>query len=74
MNTWKHIVWECAYMIDNEFWGFDVADAGCESLRLCPICSIPQTPIFTIKGLCESGLIQLHYPSILSNNSVNLHH
>ena len=62
MNAHKGNLLYCAYMINAGFWGSRSSVGECQSLRLCTICSISQTPVFTIKGLSQQeSKIHLNY-------------
>ena len=62
MSTFKGKLMPCAYVTNAGFWEIGNTDDVCQSLRLCTICSISQTPIFTIKGLNEKeSKIDLNY-------------
>lgn len=45
----------CAYLHTDGSWGAAYSQSFCNMLQLCSICSIPETPVFTMKGLCEKG-------------------
>ena len=58
----------CSYIKINGTWGFDKSTV-CDELRLCGICSIEQTPVFTLKGLCERGsTVEWNYYPMISEN------
>ena len=44
----------CAYMNEDGSWG-SIYKSLCEDTKLCTICSITNTPVFTLKGMCEKG-------------------
>ena len=56
----------CAYMTPEGKWGFSDWNV-CRQLRLCAICSVTQTPVFTLKGLCAKGsTLEWNYYPLLS--------
>ena len=67
MSAYKGELVQCAYVTNAGFWGIGMYDE-CQSYRLCTICSISQTPVFTIKGLSQKEpKIHLNYYLIHNN-------
>ena len=62
----------CAYMNKDGSWSAQRRD-HCQYSQLCTICSLPRTPIFSLKGLCREGSqFQWHYyPIINSSNQIH---
>ena len=53
--SYKDIVFPCAFMTSHGQWGLTDSMEYCKSIELCTICSIAETPVFTLKGLCNNG-------------------
>ena len=45
----------CAFMNHDGSWGSTFSQSLCATLQLCYVCVVRGTPVFTMKGLCESG-------------------
>lgn len=61
----------CAYVTSEGKWGFKEATI-CGELRMCAVCLIKGTPIFTLKGLCVKGtpLEWNYYPLVSGDNKI----
>ena len=59
----------CAYINTDGSWGFDDFET-CKIMRLCTMCSLPKTPVFTFKGLCNKWTLN-HWNYYLAINQRN---
>jgi hypothetical protein len=59
---------ECSYLNSNGKWYFGYT-ANCNAQKLCAVCSVTNTPVFTFKGLCNQSSINYNY--YLDINSKN---
>ena len=72
-SNWEHSVQGmCVRMRKDGSWNAE-RKKNCKHLRLCTICSLTKTPIFSLKGLCEKGTqFQWHYyPNINSSYQID---
>ena len=61
---------ECSYLKSNGKWYFGY-NANCNVQKLCAVCSVTNTPVFTFKGLCnESSINYNYYLDVNSKNEV----
>ena len=42
----------CPYMLKDGLWAFGLHWGTCSATKLCTICSLSSTPMFTLKGVC----------------------
>jgi hypothetical protein len=77
-SNWTGSNWEkfvpgmCAYIKKDGFWAAEKPES-CKFLRLCTICMLPKTPVFSLKGLCTKGSYfqWQYYPSINASNEID---
>lgn len=59
---------ECAWLQSDGMWYYSVR---CTNIKLCTICSVENTPVFSLKGVCvESGISYNYYMNIDSKNEI----
>ena len=65
----------CAYMKPDGTWMYIIQNNGtCDYLDVCTVCSIPDTPVFTLKGICHSSAINWNYYIAIDKNKGHISH
>lgn len=61
INQGERVV-ECSYMQSDGMWSYPTSSNElCKELKICTVCSIIGTPIFTLKGTCMNTAINWNY-------------
>ena len=62
----------CPFIQVNGYWAYGLSNDYCINVKICAVCSIKQTPVFTLKGLCkyDSDLNWNYYFKIDGNHEI----
>ena len=53
---------DCVYIKSDGTWMYIIQNNGtCDYLDICTVCNIPNTPVFTLKGICDHSEIDWNY-------------
>ena len=62
---------DCAYLQSDGSWYYGLT-GECPYENLCTVCSVTDTPVFTLKGVCDaSGLDWNYYMNVDAKNEIN---
>ena len=59
---WGETSVDCSYIRTDGTWMYELTNNGtCSHLQICTVCTIPNLPVFTLKGVCFESSINLNY-------------